>query len=173
MVIIGRAQRDSRAFQPLYEKYFKSIYLFVLHRVADKAVAGDVTSQVFLKALLNLKGFKFQGVPFSAWLYRVALNECNAYFRKTKRERIVSIDHEAVETLHDELTHETQLEDLHERLPTILERLSSDELQLLELRFFEKRQFKEVAEILAITESHAKVKLYRLLEKMKKLFQTT
>ena len=168
--IILRSQTDPEGFRPLYEKYFKRIFLFVLNRVEDKSLAADITSQAFLKALQHLKRFKFRGLPFSSWLFRIALNECNDYFRKTSRYRIVTIEDKAIEHLYEELTNTTREEDLRQQLPAILQKLTREELQLIELRFFEQRPFKEVAEIVGITETYAKVKIYRILQKMKKLF---
>lgn len=168
--MILRSQTDPEAFRPLYEEYFKRIFLFVLHRVEDKSLAADVTSQVFLKALVHIKRFKFRGLPFSSWLFRIALNECNDYFRKSSRYRIVTIEDAAVDHLYEELTNTTREEDLRQQLPAILQKLSGEELQFIELRFFEQRPFKEVAEIIGITENYAKVKVYRILQKMKKLF---
>ena len=168
--IIIKSKSDPQAFRPLYEKYFKRIFLFILHRVGDKSLAADIASQVFLKALLNLKKFDLRGVPFSAWLYRIALNECNDYFRKNSRYRIVTIEDRSVENLYEELTGSTREEDLREQLPSILEKLNAEELQLIELRFFDQCPFKEVAEIIGITENYAKVKVYRVLQKMKNLF---
>jgi RNA polymerase sigma-70 factor (ECF subfamily) len=168
--IILRSQTDPEAFRSLYEKYFKRIFLFVLHRVEDKAVCADITSQVFLKALLNIRRFKFRGLPFSSWLFRIALNECNDYFRKSRRYRMVAIEDKAVEQLFEEMTQSTREEDLRQQLPGILQKLSGEELQLIELRFFEQRPFKEVADISGITETYAKVKVYRILQKMRKLF---
>jgi RNA polymerase sigma-70 factor (ECF subfamily) len=168
--LILRSQADPEAFRPLYEKYFKRIFLFVLHRVEDRQLAGDLAGQVFLKALLHIKGFTFRGLPFSAWLFRIALNECNDYFRKTKRHRVVTIEDVSVEHLYEEFTSDSHLEDLKSRLPAILQKLTVEELQVIELRFFEQRPFKEVADIIGITETYAKVKVYRILDKMKKLF---
>lgn len=168
--IIMEAKSKPEAFRPLYERYFKKIFLFVLHRVGDKALTADITSQVFLKALLNIKKFDFRGVPFSAWLYRIALNECNDFFRKNSRNRIVTIEDTIVETLYEELTANSREDDLREKLPAILQQLSMEELQIIELRFFEQRPFKEVADIAGISENYAKVRVYRILEKMKKLF---
>ena len=168
--IILRSQTDPEAFRPLYDQYFRRIFLFVLHRVEDKSLAADITSQAFLKALLHIKRFKFRGLPFSSWLFRIALNECNDYFRKTRRYRIVTIEDKAIEHLYEELTNTTREEDLRQRLPAILQKLTGEELQLIELRFFEQRPFKEVADIVGITETYAKVKVYRILQKMKKLF---
>jgi RNA polymerase sigma-70 factor, ECF subfamily len=172
-VLIRRAQDDPRCFRPLYEKYFKKIFLFIHHRVGEKSLSADITSQVFLKAMSHLSRFRFRGLPFSAWLYRIALNECHDFFRKTKRYRFVAADEYTIEKFHEEFTAETGLAELHERLPEILERLTRDELHIIELRFFEQRPFKEVADILGITETYAKVKVYRTLDKMKKMFLRT
>ncbi|HOX83573.1 MAG TPA: RNA polymerase sigma factor [Chryseolinea sp.] len=168
--LIRNAQANPDEFRVLYERYFKKIFLFVLHRIGDRALTADITSQVFLKALININKFSFRGLPFSAWLFRIALNECNSFFRSNKRHRIVSIEHEMVSHLHVELTTDSSLQDLEEKLPYILQKLSMDELQLIELRFFEQRPFKEMASILNITETYAKVKVYRVLDKMKKYF---
>jgi RNA polymerase sigma-70 factor (ECF subfamily) len=167
---ILQSQVDPEAFRPLYEKYFKQIFLFVHHRIGEKEVTADITSEVFLKALTNIKKYKLRGLPFSAWPYRIALNECNSFFRSNKRYRMVSLGDDILDSLHDELTVETRLADLRHKLPVILEKLTADELQIIELRFFEQRPFKEVADILGITETYAKVRVYRTLDKMRKNF---
>jgi RNA polymerase sigma-70 factor, ECF subfamily len=164
------AQKDPREFRALYEKYFKRIFLFVHHRVNDKAITADITSQVFLKAMTNLGKYRDHGVPFSAWLFRIALNECYDFFRKSKRQRFVSIQDDGLEELHEELTADTAAEDLLAKLPAILEKLREEELYVIELRFFEHRPFREIGDILGISETHAKVKVYRALEKARKLF---
>jgi RNA polymerase sigma-70 factor (ECF subfamily) len=168
--VIRKAKKDPQVFRYIYEKYYKRIFLFLLHRVGNKDVCADITAQVFLKALLNLESYSFRGLPFSSWLYRIAVNECNNFFRKNKRERLVVLEDEHAEILYDEIFGDSTREDLHRKLPSILERLKPDELQIIELRFLEGRQFKEVSEILNISETYAKVRTYRILEKMKKLF---
>lgn len=167
---IRKAIADPDSFRPLYEAYFKRVYLFVLHRVGDKDQAGDLTQQVFLNALTHLGRYQFRGLPFSAWLFRIAINQCNDFFRKTKRNRTVVLEESSVENLYAELTADQTLEEWENRLPAILEQLEQDELYVIELRFFEARPFKEIADILGITENYAKVRTYRILEKMKKLF---
>jgi RNA polymerase sigma-70 factor (ECF subfamily) len=98
------------------------------------------------------------------------VNECNEFFRKTKRTRTVSIDERMVQLLHDELTYDTTTDDLSAQLPTLLLTLKEDELQLIQLRFFEGLSFKEIGDILEVTENNAKVKTYRTLEKLKNKF---
>ncbi|MFZ5999034.1 MAG: RNA polymerase sigma factor [Bacteroidota bacterium] len=167
---VRQSAENPAAFKPLYERYFKKVFLFVLHRVGDRDTAGDLTQQVFLSALNHIGRYQFRGLPFSAWLFRIAVNQCNDYFRKAKRSRTVVIDEVPLENLYDELTADQTLDEWQRMLPTILEQLPPDELQVIELRFFENRPFKEVADILGITETYAKVRTYRILDRMKKLF---
>lgn len=168
--LIRQAQLDPEAFKPIYEKYFKRLFLFVLHRIGEKELSADLTQQVFLKALGSLAKFKIQGAPFSAWLYRIAINECNDYFRKSKHARLVVLQDHHLDLLFEELTAENTVDELKKRLPSILSKLNAHELQLIQLRFFEERPFKEIGNILGTTENNSKVKTYRILEKMKKLF---
>lgn len=167
--VILKSQQNPNAFRVLYEKYYRSIYVFILHRIGDKDISADVCSQVFLKALVNIKRYKMKGLPFSAWLYRIATNECNDYFRKNKRVRMVVLEDRIAENLFEEMFEHEAKDELLSRLPIAMQRLKEDELQLIELRFLESRPFKEVAEILNISENYAKVRTYRILDKMKKL----
>lgn len=169
--LVLKAQESPQQFRPLYEKYYRKIFLFIHHRINEKQITADITSQVFFKALTNIGNYKDQGLPFSAWLYRIAINECNTFFRKNARHRFVSIDDSSVHQLHYDLTSDITEECLHERLEAILEKLSVEELLLLELRYFELRPFREVAEMLNISEVYAKTKVYRLLEKMRIIFR--
>lgn len=169
--LIEKAKRNSADFRPLYELYYKSIFLFVLRRIGDKELTADITSQVFLKALQGIGKYIDQGVPFSAWLYRIAINEVNMFFRRQKHERFVAVEAEMLTALHEELTSDLSLEHLKARLSSMLQKLSETELHLIELRFFEQLSFKEIARILTITEVNAKVKVYRTLDKLKKNFK--
>jgi RNA polymerase sigma-70 factor (ECF subfamily) len=154
----------------IYENYYKRIFLFVLHRVGNKDLTADITSQVFFKALQKLDQYHFRGLPFSSWLFRIAVNECNDFFRRNKRERLVVLEDSHAEILYEEMFGPETMTELRNKLPFILEKLAHSELQFIELRFMEGRPFKEMAEILGITENYAKVRTYRVLEKMKKLF---
>ena len=92
------------------------------------------------------------------------------FFRKTRIARTVLLDEEHAEKIYEEMFGDNTGDELRRQLPYILQRLKPDELQIIELRFLEARAFKEVAEILNITETHAKTKTYRTLDKMKKMF---
>ncbi len=168
--IIEEAKNDPSQFKPLYEKYFKRIFLFVYHRVEDGDLASDLTSQIFLKAMQRMHQFKSRGLPFSSWLYRIAINECADYFRKSKRSKVVYVEDVSFHHLFEEMFPEDLQNQLEKKLHLVLQQLKPDELQIIELRFFEDMPFKMVAEILNISEVYAKVRTYRTIDKMKKIF---
>lgn len=168
--LIEKAKKDVAAFRPLYDFYYKPIFLFVHHRVGKKDLSADLTSQVFLKALQNINRYQFRGLPFSAWLYRIALNEVTDFFRRQSKHRYVTIEEEQLNNFHIELMDNFSIDHLHDRLEEMLQRLDSDELHIIELRFFEERPFKEMAQILGISEIYSKVKTYRVLDKLRKHF---
>lgn len=168
--IIRKAQSDPNRFAPLYDKYYKPIFLFIYRRVDEEELCADLTSQVFLKAIVNLPKYEFKGVPFSAWLYRIAANEINQHFRKHKTVRAINIDDAGLERLiieMDELDEDAAIKEkiVMEGINT----LSKDEVQYVEFRFFEDKSFKEIGFILNITENNAKVKTYRILDKIRKI----
>lgn len=168
--IVEKAKNNARDFAPIYKKYHAPILQFVYLRLDDKDLAIDITQQVFLKAIENLQKYEFRGLPFSSWLYRIAINELNQLFRKNKKMRTINLN----ESITSDLIHEMEDEEfaLHkERLAIILKKISAADFQLIEMRFFEKRPFVEIGELLNITENNAKVKTYRVIQKLKILFK--
>ena len=166
---IKAAQRNPALFKPLYDRYFDPIFRFVFKRTADENTAADVCSQVFLKAMQKLHKYEYKGVPFSAWLYRIASNEVAQHYRDTQKNRVVSVEDYNITDLIDEINEDGDFEKTRNRMLEAMNELKEGDLALIEMRFFEQRPFKEIAEILNITESNAKVKTYRILEKIKKL----
>ena len=165
---IEAAKSNPARFDVLYERYYKSIFIFVYRRTGNEELTSDLTSHVFLKALINIKKYEFKGVPFSAWLFRIAFNEINMYFRKNNANRIVSLEQNTIHQIVQEVELEDNAEAQH-KMMTALKQLDSKDIQLIELRFFEKHSFSEIAEIIGITENNAKVKVYRILDKLKKV----
>lgn len=165
--LVEAAKRDPVQFKPLYNLYYERIFMYIWQRMDDKEKAHDVTSQVFLKAMTNLHKYQFRGVPFASWLYRIAKSEVYSVFRQEQAQRTVSIDTHGLHTMMDEI-QEDPYEGFAPLLGDAVATLDEEDLQLIEMRFFEKRPFKEIAEILEITENNAKVKTYRILEKLRK-----
>lgn len=168
-IIIERSKKDPRAFAALYEKYFDRIFNFIYRQTDDEDLTADLCSQTFLNALNNVSKFEYRGVPVSAWFYRIAANEVNKHYRKIKKERVFSIEEERVKELVD-LGYDAVDEELIQRLLEFMKELPTDMLEVLELRFFEDKDFKEIAFILEITESGAKMRTYRALDRLRKNF---
>lgn len=169
IAIIDRSKKDPKAFGEIYEKYFDRIFYFILRQTDDEALAADLCSQTFVNVLNNLSRFEYRGVPFSAWLYRIATNEINKHYRKFKGKKIFSIEELKVKELIEQVD-EGWDEELIGRLIAFMNELPTDMLQVLELRYFEDKDFKEIAYILDITESGAKMRTYRALDKLRKNF---
>jgi RNA polymerase sigma-70 factor (ECF subfamily) len=161
---------NPKAFKVIYDRYFLDIYKYVFVRLQNEDSTDDVVSKVMVKAMQNLPKYQFKGVPFSAWLYRVAYNELTDVFRKRKADRIVQVP---VEDFHHIVMEETEdsmeMERWEAKLKQILPQLKKDQIELIEMRFFESRSFKEIAEILGVTEANAKVKTHRVLAKIRLL----
>ena len=166
--VVEQAKLDPAKFSILYQRYYSQIFKFLYQRVSDKETAFDFTSQVFLKAMINLPKYQYRGVPFSSWLYRIALNEINQMFKKKKVIRAVNIETHHLNSIMEEIEEVDELQRFQPLLIEIIGDLPDEDLVLIEMRYFEKRPFREIAEILDISENNAKVKVYRLLEKLKK-----
>lgn len=168
-IVIEQAKSDPAKFGLLYEKYYEQIFRYIYQRVDDMDTAADLCSQAFLKAMSNLNTYENRGVPFSSWLYRIAGNELNQFYRKSKKNRSINIDTAGLDEVidDDDLDHEEK-ELRMEKLIELLGDIDEESLNMIEMRFFEKRSFKEIGQILDITENNAKVRLYRLVDKIKK-----
>lgn len=166
-LIIELAKKDMKNFAPLYDKYYEQIFRYTYQRLNSKETAFDVTSQVFLKVMTKLKDYEHRGLPFTSWLYRIAKSELNNQFNKDKNSRTINIKQEHIVDLFEELKEYNDNEALRNQLMKGLRELKENQLLIIEMRFFEKRSFKEIGEILDITENNAKVKLYRALDQLK------
>ncbi len=169
LTLIEKAKMNPRFFAPIYNKYYESIFRYIYKRVDEQEAAFDITSNVFVKALGALNKFEFRGVPFSSWLFRIAKSELYQSFRDKKANRTINIDMVTIVQIVDEFCDD-YTEENRQKLMKSLTLLKENELQLIEMRFFEKRSFREIGEILDLTENNAKVKTFRALIKLKKKF---
>lgn len=165
---IKLAQQDHRYFGPLYEKYFEQMYRFVFKRLGgNEEVAGDLVQQTFMKAMAKIGQYEDRGFPFSAWLYRIAQNEVNMFFRSNKTNFTVEISENHVVQLLDEVGETGVSQEEIDQLIEIINNLEESQLDLIELRFFQGMPFSEIAQIYSISEATAKMRVYRILEKIK------
>ena len=179
-LIIERAQRDPEAFGVLFERYYPAIFGYVHRRIGDWDAANDLTSEVFLKAFKGLWKYRWQGVPFSAWLYRIATNEVRMHFRRGTKPTL-SLDQMSEEcgfepldpaSLEAEkLEAERKLQE-HEDFLMVREKILLLDIKyqdVIALRYFERKSVKEIAEILRKREGTVKSLLSRGIAKLKDL----
>lgn len=168
--IIQLAKTRQDYFGLLYDKYFETIFRFVFKRLGgNEEIAGDLTQQTFIKAMANLEKYEDRGFPFSSWLYRIAQNEVMMHFREQKKNVTIAIEERTVLELMEEanISNSMTQED-QEKLIMVLNNMEQEQLDLIELRFFQELSFKEIADIYSITEANAKMRIYRILEKLNK-----
>jgi RNA polymerase sigma-70 factor (ECF subfamily) len=168
---IQAAQQNPAHFRPLYDRYYEPIFRFIYRRTADESLSGELCSNVFFKAMKKLTTYEFKGVPFSAWLFRIASNEITQHFRTTQKNRVVSVQTDALPDLKEEMGHfdEFGQQLFRDALLGSLNELKINDLELIELRFFEQRPFKEIAAMLDMAESNCKMRTYRVLKRLKKI----
>jgi RNA polymerase sigma-70 factor (ECF subfamily) len=144
------------------------MYRFIFKRVSgNEEVAGDLVQQLFMKAMANIQKYEDRGLPFSAWLYRIAQNEVNMFFRSQKKNYTVEITDRQLLVILEEATDETVSQEDLDQLIRVINELEPEQADILELRFFQEMSFKEIADIYNISEANAKMRVYRLLEKIK------
>lgn len=163
--LVANAQRDPAAFQPLYERYVDQIYRYIYRRVGTHDEAEDLTSQTFQQALAALPAYEWRGVPFGAWLYRIAGNLVNRHRRVCGRE----ITDEYVDRLVDERgSSDDPLEALlrksaHAQLHAAMRRLSPDQQRALVLKYAHGLKNREVGTLLNRSEGGIKQLVHRAI----------
>lgn len=154
--LVRRAQqRDQKAFAQLYERYFDKIYRYVVLRIGNKTEAEDVTQQVFLNALQSISSFRWKGVPFSAWLFRIAHNQVVDYLRKKTRQATESLDESLVISKSDpQLVVEQRLD--IEQLMLATKQLTKAQQEVIALRFVSELSTAQVAKVMGKSEGAVK-----------------
>ncbi len=172
---IKKTQRNVADFAPLYDSYFLAIFNYVLKRVQDEHHAAEITSDIFAKALFKISTYNFKGLPFSSWLYRIARNQLIDFYRKDKSNKYLQVSEEELDYLADNSENDIEAvvdkENKTQQLVLALGKLSDENIELIELKFFENRSYKEIAEIINTNENNARVKTNRALAKLKDLIK--
>ena len=150
--LVRRAkQHDQEAFTRLYEGYFDKIYRYIVIKVGNETEAEDMTQQVFLNALQSISSFRWQGVPFSSWLYRIAHNQVVDYFRKkTKRPGTFDdVPHNISDSNKNNDPQKTTEHNLNiEQLLVAAQQLTEAQREVISLRFTSDLSTAEVAKIM-------------------------
>lgn len=158
------AQGDKEAFGVLYEKYVGRIYNYIYYRTGNPYDAEDLTERVFLRAMRHIEHYDDRGLPFSAWLYRIAHNLVANWHRDNSRRKEVPLEEgqpHPSRALHPE--HQLVATEEQEHLLGIIRRLPPERQQLLILKFVEHLSNAEIGAIMGRTEGAVKSLYHRTL----------
>ena len=163
-LLVEAAQRDPARFADLYELHFELVYAFIARRVGDRDAAEDLTSDVFHKALANLRRFEWRGAPFGAWLLRIAANAITDRGKRGRKE--VAVDDPPEPITNSDLE---QVAD-QARLFQLVNGLPEDQRHVVVMRFAEEKSIREIARQLGRSEGAVKQLQFRGLQKLRAQF---
>ncbi len=164
-LLVEAAQKDPARFAELYENNFERVYAYVVRRVGDRADTEDLTSEVFYHALANLRRFEWRGIPFAAWLYRIAANLISDRWQRKAREQTI----EEPEQIESAPASSVEFEEVERRatLFRLVDTLPTEQRRVVVMRFVEQKSIKEVAREIRKTEGAVKQLQFRALSSLR------
>lgn len=167
---IEAALSNPRAFEPIYKRHFSSVYHYVKAATNNKEIAADICSDVFYSAIVNLSKFRSNEEGIRPWLFGIALNQLRMYFRASGKVMYVPLDDLNLQEFSI-AEQSIDAKELRRFIALQLSTLSEEEQELIQLRFVAACSFREIALIKNTSEEACKMRLYRLLERMRKNIQ--
>lgn len=162
--LVERAKRDPDAFGILYERYVDRIYSYIIYRTGDTHEAEDLTARVFYRALAHIRAYRQRGLPFAAWLYRIAHNLVANWHRDRSRRRDLRLDDiVGIAEKSDGPEHLAERDEQARVLLDAIRRLPDERQQLLFLKFVDDLSNAEIAQIMARSEGSIKSLYHRTL----------
>jgi RNA polymerase sigma-70 factor (ECF subfamily) len=160
--LVEAAQKDPSRFAELYENNFERVYAYIARRVGNREEAQDLTAEVFHQALANLARYEWRGLPFAAWLLRIASNAiADSWKFKAREQGNPSSD--------EPLSHDIDREDVEQRakLFRLVTTLPDDQRRVIEMRFAQEKSIREIAKELGRTGGAVKQLQFRGLETLR------
>ncbi|MCY4070592.1 MAG: sigma-70 family RNA polymerase sigma factor [Chloroflexi bacterium] len=162
--LVELAADDKEAFGELYERYLTKMYNYVYYRTGNTHDAEDLTAKVFHRAMSHIAAYVDRGLPFQAWLYRIAHNLVANWHRDQGRRKIIALDDFVAHSLQSEAPDRwTEEQEEQKQLMEAVRRLPEDRQQLLLLKFIEQLSNAEIGEIMGRTEGAVKSLYHRTL----------
>ncbi len=167
-MLVQRAQADKAAFGAIYDRYLARIYSYVYYRTGNHHDAEDLTARVFMQALSHIDGYSQRGVPFSAWLFRIAHNLVANWHRDRARRPAVPLD-AAGEVPSG--SRELQRAEDRVEIRAALAALPPDRQSLIVMKYVDDLSNAEIAAVFGKTEGAVKALLHRTLRSLRSALQ--
>jgi len=166
--LVQLAKDNPEAFGELYERYVTKIYNYIYYRVGDQEEAEDLTARTFFRALRKIGSYEERGLPFSAWLYRIAHNLVANWHRSQSRRKSVQLD-ELIAATSDGASPSSLIErqEARETLLEVIQELPEDRQQLLILKFVERMPNAQIGKVMGRSESSIKSLYHRTLKTLR------
>lgn len=178
--LIQQCHRDPTAFSQVFDNWYPAVFGYMFRRTADYDLSKDIAAETFLKAYLNIHQFSWRGISLSTWLYRIATNELNQYYRKQKYQPqslqqllenpyMEKLLHQQQDDEREIMEAELQAHDDYNQIRINLLKLDIKYQEVISLRYFEQKTNTEISVILDKNEGTVKSLLSRGLEKLRNM----
>jgi len=179
--LIEQCREDPKAFGLVFDCWYAPIFGYIFRRTADYDLSKDIAAETFLKAYLNIQQFHWRGINLSAWLYRIATNELNQYYRKQKYKpqslqqllenpHMEKLLHEKADDEKELMENELKAFDDYNQIRSKLQKLDIKYQEVIALKYFEQKSNNEISLILNKNEGTVKSLISRGLEKLRNMF---
>ncbi len=166
--LVQRARSDAGAFGELYQRYVGKIYSYIYYRTGNAHEAEDLTARVFHRALVHIETYVERGLPFSAWLYRIAHNLVANWHRDRSRRKVIPLDEFVAAGLRSEAPEGlAEQQEEHEALLAAIRRLPEERQQLLILKFVDRLSNVDIGAIMDRSEGAIKSLYHRTLQALR------
>lgn len=166
--LVERAKEDPDAFGALYDRYFPQIYRFAFSKVRDQSLAEDVTSEVFFKALKNIKRYTYEGHPFSSWLYQITVNQVADHYRGPVGKEVDLEETASMPSSEPSVLDEVVRRERSRQVWSLIDRLPVQQRTAMILKFGEDRKIDDIAVIMGKSSGAVKLLLHRGVERLRR-----
>ena len=160
-LLVEAAQQDPARFAALYDRHFERVYAYICRRSHSREDAQDLTSEVFHQALAKIGQFEWRGVPFAAWLYRIAANAMTDHWRRVGHRAAHERENPSTEPAAEPTANDLAMIENTALLFRLVKALPAEQRRVVEMRFAEEKSIREIAKALGRSEGAIKQLQFR------------
>jgi RNA polymerase sigma-70 factor (ECF subfamily) len=178
--LVEQCHQNPAAFGEVFDIWYKPVFGYIIRRTGDYDLSKDIAAETFLKAFLKIEGFQWRGIGLSSWLYRIATNELNQYYRSSKyapqslqelleNPQMEKLLHRQTDDEREVMENELKAHNDYNLIRLNLLKLDIKYQEVIALRYFEQKSINEIGLILAKNEGTVKSLISRGLEKLRNM----